>query len=266
MTSNNKGKSTTDIKSHIQMPRLLLKRFHNEHDSFYYYDIAKCCIGTRGTAKSTNVEFGYYSADIEEYLNDNIETPFSQLLNLIDKIDFGKDTFQLPTSFHQTAYNFLYSLIVRDPSMLQAINGSSTFFQFLPPQNRHDYAVVQGMTIAREKQIFSDYLVTFTINETHIPFVLPIGGIYNYSLNRHSIINLPISPQIAISFVHNSYAERLIHNESTVSMFLISDCKKIMQLNEIAFQSQLKQNWGVIITPTKSELERLVALLLPKSM
>ena len=78
------------VNSHIQMPRVLLKRFHNSNNRFFYYDVKKHIIGINGTAKSTNTELDYYSQPTEDYFRDNIETPFGELLTYIEKMELIK--------------------------------------------------------------------------------------------------------------------------------------------------------------------------------
>ena len=73
-----------NVDSHIQMPRFLLARFENEQHKFFYYDVKKRFIGTNGHAKSTNTEYGYYPNEIEELLNNELEQPFSRILQFID--------------------------------------------------------------------------------------------------------------------------------------------------------------------------------------
>lgn len=67
------------------MPKVLLKRFHNDNNRFFYYDIQKQIIGNNGTAKSINTQLGYYSQQTEDYFRDNIETPFGEVLTYIEK-------------------------------------------------------------------------------------------------------------------------------------------------------------------------------------
>ncbi len=74
------------INSHIQMPESALKRFENQHHQYYYYDVEGQFIGNHGHASSTNTQHGFYSRDVEEFLNANIETPFSNLMKTVDEI------------------------------------------------------------------------------------------------------------------------------------------------------------------------------------
>ena len=260
MSGENMKKDNSGVQSHIQMPKLLLKRFHNKYNHFCYYDVMNKYIGTNGSANSMNTEYGYYSLSTEHYLRDNIETPFGNILAYIERMDFNQDTFSISSNFNKITRDFIYALMARDPVMLQSMQDGSVFAQFLPARDQHDYAAVNGVAIARKSEMFSDYILTFMINRTGIPFVLPIGGLYNYALNGHSVINLPISPQIALCLVHNGYADRLIYDSGVVSMFSIELPDMIMRMNDFAFISQKQRNWGYVVSPERAELDRLIAI------
>ena len=256
--SSVKAGDHTAVQSHIQMPKLLLKRFHNQNNRFFYYDVQKGFIGTKGTAESTNTQFGYYSIETEHYLRDNIETPFGKILAYIDQVDFDQEHFAMVHGFEEITRNFIYSLMSRDPIMIKEMKANSVFAQFLPEKSRHDYAAVNGISIASKNAVFAEYILTFMVNRTDIPFVLPLGGLYDYRLNGHSVINFPISPQIAICLIHEGYAERMIHDNGTVSMFMVEYPDVIQRMNGWAFASQKKRNWGCVICPERNELERLM--------
>ena len=69
----------------------------------------------------------------------------------------------------------------------------------LRAQIQHDFISKNGIIIAQENDLLSEYIVTFMLNKTTIPFVLSMDGIYNYTLNGHSVINLPIAPNVTVS-------------------------------------------------------------------
>lgn len=172
--------SESGVKSHIQMPRCVLKRFENAKNHLYYYDVEHDFIGTNGHAKSINRQQDYYSADVERYLSDNVEQPFSKVLQFVENVDFDADSFYVNNEFDKSVKTFVHSLFARDPQLLAVIQRKSVFFQFLSEQTRHNFAAIEGMNIAREKGLFSDYVATFTVNKTNTPFVLPICGLYSY--------------------------------------------------------------------------------------
>ena len=247
------------MNSHIQMPRVLLKRFHNNNNRFFYYDIEKRIVGNNGTAKSTNTQLDYYSQQTEDYFRDVIETPFGELLTYIEKTGIDRETFSISSSAKQIIKNFMFALIARGPSFSNQMNREENFWQAFPAQFQHDFISKNGIIIAQENDLLSEYIVTFMLNKTTIPFVLSMDGIYNYTLNGHSVINLPIAPNVTVSLIHESYSSRVIHKDNSISMFELTRPDDITLMNGCAFSTQLKRNWGYVICSEREELDRLVS-------
>ena len=251
------NKKDDAVNSHIQMPKLLLKRFHNKSNHFYYYDVKKQFVGKNGTAQSINTELGYYSIEMEHYLRDEIETPFGEIISFLEKDSFKSETLTIPSSFIPTIKNFLYALIARGPKFEKQMNEAECLLQFFTPQEQHDFIAFKGIDIAKKHNLLSDFITTFMINETDIPFVLSMDGLYGYTFNNHITINLPISPKVTISLIHKSYSNRIERQNGEVSMFQIHKPENIMLMNQCSFLSQIKRNWGYVICPEKDELQRL---------
>lgn len=238
------------------MPRCVLKRFENECHSFFYYDVTKGIIGSNGHAKTMNTQLGYYSNEVEHYLNDNIEAPFSKVLQFVDQTDFDAPVFQVNNDFSTNVKPFVYALIARDPRLLSQINGNSLFYQFLPKQSQHDFAAVEGIRLALENGLLDAYDVTFWVNKTKKPFVLPMCGIYLYKSKDVIHINLPITPQIAITLLESKGLPTLIKND-VISMYLIEEELIINYFNGLAFRTQCNAGWGYVVSPEKNVLEEL---------
>lgn len=245
-----------EINSHIQMPRCVLKRFENDHHSFFYYDVTKNIIGSNGHAKTTNTQLGYYSEEVEHYLNDNVEAPFSKVLQFVEQTDFDAPVFQVNNDFSTNVKSFVYALIARDPALLSQINGNSVFYQFLQKQSQHDFAAVEGIRLAQENGFFDTYNVTFSVNKTKKPFVLPVCGIYSYKFRDVIHINLPITPQTAITLLDTQGLPTLIKND-VVSMYLIEEELIVNRFNELAFRAQRNAGWGYVVSPEKNTLKEL---------
>ena len=56
---------------------------------------------------------------------------------------------------------------------------NSVFFDFFSQTDQHAMAILQGMQEAQKLKLFDDYRVTFTVNKTKKPFILPISGLYH---------------------------------------------------------------------------------------
>lgn len=247
------------INSHIQMPRCVLKRFENEQHFMYYYDVKKEIIGNNGHAKSINTQEGYFSPDVEEILNNRIEKPFADVLSFIDNIDFETPNSIITPEGEKTIKNFIYALCVRDSQMLSSISEHSVFFQFFSEQDQHDIAVIEGMNQAQILKTFDPYTVTFTINRTQSPFVLPTRGLYSYKMNGVNLHNLPISPEIAITLINKNDSHKIIEND-IMMMFLINsgEEKAIDAFNGFAVKTQCQSGQGYVVSTTSDALKKAV--------
>ena len=246
-----------NVKSHIQMPRFILTRFENNNHSFFYYDVKKRIIGTNGHAKSMNTENGYYPEEIEKLLNNEIEQPFSQFLQYIDSLDLGNQFFELNNMDEANIKRFLVSLMVRSPLLIDNMNKYSDVYQFLSSTDQHTIAIIQGLEEADRQKLFYDYRVTFTVNQTAKPFILPISGSFRYGINGHKHIALPISPQITITLIENSGIP-FVEKEGRTRLYLITQEKFVTAINKFAFLEQCEQNYGYIISPSRGTLEELL--------
>lgn len=249
-----------NVNSHIQMPRFLLARFENNNHSFFYYDVEKDYIGTKGHARSINTEFGYYPEKIEKFLSNQIEQPFSNIVKFIDALDLEKPHFLMTTAIEYEIKQFMISLIIRSPLFINSIKNTSVFFQFLGKTDQRTIAISGGIATAQEQRIFNDFRATLTLNKSAMPFLLPICGIYSYMMNGYNHINLPVSPEIAITLIESAGIPS-IKKEGIMGMYQIDQEDQAIQLNGFAFRQQCKQQYGYIISPTKDALTEQLARL-----
>lgn len=128
--------NTESVKSHIQMPKCILKKFQNRNNRLFYYDVKENHIGKNGLPIQSTPKMGYYSKDTERYLQEKIETPFSKLLKQLSEIDFNSESFILPPSVDICVKSYIYGLIARDPQMVLEADGEIRCFSvFYPKKN-----------------------------------------------------------------------------------------------------------------------------------
>ena len=246
------------IKSHIILPRLLLKKFET-NNRFYYFDLDGNFIGENGSSRSFNRKVDYYSASAETFLNKEVEAKFSIFLQKIDSIiSPSEDKYILDINDERIVKKFFSAVISRNPCQVNAINENSIFFQFLSDQEQHDYAAIEGINIATGNDIFIGYKLGFLSNCSRIPFVLPNCGIYSFSISvdgRYDCIGLPVSPTVLIML-----KKRICKNcaGSDLVLFCSDDDNLIQHLNRDAVIRQIKiNNGGQVICSQKEELIRL---------
>lgn len=263
MQDNTSKNGQDGVNSHIQMPKEVLKRFHNKYNLFCYYHVEGNYVGTKGTAESLNTKWGYYSVEVEHYLRDTIETPFGRMLAYIDTLDFSQNSIAVNSDFEETARDFMCALIARDPVIMREMGTDGNLLSILPEQVQHDYVAVNGYNVIKRNGFLDDYLLTFLINETEIPFVLPVGGLYNYSLKGKSAINLPVSGNLVLCLLHKELTNEMVKGTS-LSMLSISETDVIMRMNNWAFRGQKERGWGYVVCPERHELDRLKKQFDPK--
>jgi len=242
------------IKSHIQMPKFMLRQFENEKHELFYFDVDSGEI-ICGRAKSINVKEEYYSENVEGILSQAIERPFSQVIHYLEKIDFDARSFTVDPGIIETTKTFLNALLARNPNTFQKTQEVSVFLQFLDRQSQHDISVLTCINEASKLGFFDKMHLTFTVNKTMIPFVLPLCGFYWYNGGKN--INLPISPKLAITLVDEEEMCKVILN-NRIRMYLADKESDVRKLNYIAFQEQLRQGYGSIISPCMNALEDLI--------
>lgn len=244
------------IKSHIVLPKFLLKSFEIDH-SFWYYDIDKDFIA-KGNASSFNTEKGYYSDETEQILNREIETPFSNLLNNYRPSVLAEDEFEMSLNDILCIKRFCYSLLCRNPQMVEKVKDKSVFYQFLTESDQHGSAAIMGIKEGERIGIFDEYDASFFINRTVIPFVLPNCGLYSLRLKEHPAIVLPVSSDVMFALGKNMRKE----NEESVELQrgLITEESVIKRMNMQALMQQIDINGGGrIVCSRKEELNRLRA-------
>lgn len=248
----------TDINSHIQMPRCVLKHFCDEKNFLYYYDFNYNAI-RKGGAKSINTEVGYYSIDTERYLNKEVETPFSRIIDFVKTIDIGGPSFRVSDDFHDDVRKYLYALLSRSEMMQKSIGKSSVYYQFYSKQDQHDIAVGYGIETMKGEGFLKSHIITMMINKTEIPFVLPMQGLYEFQYDKMRCINVPVTPQYALTLVDSRTAEDLI-KDGVVKLFYVEKTEIAKELNRTAFNYEKTGNRRAVVSNNKSLIEELKAI------
>lgn len=243
----------SDIHSHIQMPKGVLKQFVNEKQTLYYYDFASSQV-KKGHPASLNTELNYYSKQTEDYLNKNIETPISNVIKFVKDNIISLDAFALPNKYYEIIKNYFYALLSRGENMIANTNDSSVYFQFFSLQDKHDITVTYGIELAKEKNILGDYFITFMVNKSKVPFILPMVGVYGFSFNGETVINMPITPTCTITFIHNSVKQQYV-KEGIVKCFVIEDDTIANKLNLFAFHGESENNRRGVVANNRKMLE-----------
>lgn len=251
-------KNEGTIDSHIQMPKCVLKHFVDEYQSFYYYDINESDSRRKiklGRPKTLNTKKGYYSNEVERLLQKIIETPLGTEIQYMTSNDFSQPI-DIPHNFRDVSLIYIHSLIARAPYLYSEIEKKSLFLQFfnnLTKTEKNDLAVTCVLQVGVENSPFKDYIITMMVNNTTIPFVLPICGMYSYG----NFVCAPISCNRAIALVKKdtSLCDKLV-NGKVCKVLLVENEAVMHQLNIFAIQAELNRNKQYVVSVSKDLLAK----------
>ncbi len=253
------------VKSHVQQPKCVLKHFHNQNNYLYYYDFEKQEI-TRGTAKSLNRIEGYYSPEVEQMLSDIIEAPLGEVIKEVTEYRNG-DISNLHISLDHLNRLERYGnmCIYRGESFQNDTVEESKYGRALPDQAQHDLIVITALCCPSTESLFDyffdDPVITFTVNKTEVPFVLPLTGPYDFSLfGGKQCVSLPLSSYLSVLYFEKEVAEKafpLNEIDGNPNIVTIDDEKIIHYLNRNAFLCEKEHNRKKVIACEKAVLEDL---------
>ena len=241
------------MNSHILIPKSVYKRFANEEKFYYLYDVKNCEI-KKGHPKTTYTEQNYYSDYMEKIINKYIEIPLKKLLNFADKIDLDAEEIVFEEELKDIAKSYIISLTGRNPKMCELVCSNSSFAEIFSKQRQHDLTVALTMENQEYYKSFEKFNVSFIINATTTPFVLPTRGIYEYSINNVVCCSVPLTPIFSLLLKEN---KKQIHYEDDDMFLIIYDDDIINKLNTYAVKKQLDDKIGYIVSSNKEILESI---------
>lgn len=245
------------MKSHIQMPKCVFKEFAKDNNGFYKYNIQNSVIN-RGFPKSTFTEEGYYSDTMEKKLNRFVETPLKKLLDFARELPTQSLPIVLDGEIKDIALVFVKSLIARSPNLYSAVQKNSFFFQFASIQNQHDIIVNYAMSEKKMEELFDKFDISFMINETATPFVLPTRGIYEYQINDVLCMNVPLNTQCAIFLKEKGKTiHKSNYDEAEIAILPEGFDDVAMKINSYALQRQRQDGIGYVVSHDYATLSSL---------
>ena len=238
-------------ESHIQMPKLILKRFADKKQTLHYVD---CKSGEirKGYAASLYTEYGYYSDAMEEWLNREIETPLGEYVKFIETTDFSTPK-DIRFDYVDYSYKYLYSLLARSPYMLDIVSNNSVLLQFMEisETDKHDMVAHDTYMMLVNKNMFQDsFVVSLVDNKTEEPFVLATSGICQCRIG----IICPLTPKRALLFKHISREDR----ENEIPLFEVDNIDIIETINRLQYEQEKKYVCKYVVSNSKESLLKII--------
>ena len=192
------------IDSHVQITNAILKNFRRSDGKVMYLDlttgkIGACSSGDLGTKN------GYFSNEIETYLNKNFEDPYIKVINKIKPLLRNEKTsVALTVDDEQQVKKSIKNMILRSQLVKYSIiKNSQTAPMFATQiQNQLPFAFSYGFDYFKK---IDDYKMTILINNTEKQFIIARNCIYTIVVKEECWYITPISPKAAVALIPASY-------------------------------------------------------------
>ena len=205
------------VNSHIQIPNAILKNFRNSISrKVYHLDLNKrrirsCSSDILGT------KYDYYSDEMEQCLNQTVETPFSQLAASVKKfVDNDQHYIEMPLTVENTCKRYVSAAMYRSGLALNELMQSSITAPFCTEQENHDDLVFWGLQ--HNDGVFpqlTDFEMLVLVNQTKVQFVVPRNCFYEVSSHNVKCIVAPISPNCALCLAPGHYRREIIEDKES---------------------------------------------------
>ena len=243
-----------------------MENFEDKYGNLCYFDVLNGWISSKGHAKGSNSKYGFYSASMENNLNEVIETPFSEVVRKL-KMHFSNLSLEdlkeppdllLTTKDIYACRLFLYSLLARDDSTIQEAKKSSKYYSSFPflysDQVINDSVVSVALNNQLEKDELKEYKMLLLINVTDNPFILANVGVGLVSVYGARCYFIPITPTLAIGFIEpTDYTKSL---NTKIIKIIIVDGPYADFLNVVSMKQQMSLNHGYVYANNRDSLQR----------
>lgn len=252
------------VRSHIQIPKGVLKQFSEASGRVYYLEVNTCKIGLT-SAKKLGTEYGYYSEEQEKYLNKEIESPLILLAATVREfLEQKRQTLTLSVSAEESLKKYITGAMARSELSLDAFLSASFTAAFFTPQQNHDQLVYfstkknGGVT-----EIIKDHFLVLLINKTERNFVVPRNCFYVSSSHGCECIIAPISPKCALCLFPPEYVDK-IDVSKKYRLCYVENSADINKMNHRALMYEYMYNKKFVASATREELEELAAFTIER--
>lgn len=244
-------------KSHIQLPRFILKRFMNADGEVFYLDCNDFSIQAKGP-RMLGQEQGYYSSAMEDYLDKNIEDPFGKLVAKVLPFAEGKrKCIRLDAESVEVCKRYITAAMIRSRLALHVFMKGSITAQLFPDQVNHDELVFLGIQNEHgASELLQSYKLVITVNHTDCMFVVPQNSYFIASSCDMPCVVIPVSPVLAFQLVPQDYPAILAEGEECRHC-RIHDPATVKIMNIAALKYEYMFNHGFVVSYREQELIEL---------
>lgn len=249
------------VRSHIQIPKGVLKQFSEASGRVYYLQVDTGKIGLT-SAKMLGTEYGYYSEEQEKYLNKEIESPLTSLATTVrDFLEQKRHTLTLSASAEKSLKKYITGAMARSELSMDAFLSASVTAAFFTPQQNHDQLVYfSTKKNGGVAEIIKDHFLVLLINKTEKNFVVPRNCFYVASSYGCECIVAPISPKCALCLFPPEHVNK-IDVSKEYRLCYVEDSAGINRMNQRALMYEYMYNKKFIASATREELNELAVFM-----
>lgn len=251
------------VNSHIQIPKGILKCFGDKEKSgrIWYLNVSNGKIGLAGAGKLGTL-YGYYSDEMEKYLNQEIETPLMQLNAKVRSFLSGDEKqLYLTVTSEDVLKKYILGAIARSDFAKRSFETGSITAQFCDEQENHDFLVSFATeNLQWGKEVIGGYSFGLLVNRTSRNLVVPRNCFYTAKSCGVDCIVAPISPNCALALCPPEYSGNKVNGETRL-LGNIDDEKAIEIMNIRALFYEYVYNLSFIASNSKEEIDGLRKVL-----
>ncbi len=240
------------LKSHTQVPKLLLKRFC-DNDKLYVLNTNTNNIHS-SSASTYNRALGFYSMYFEKYLNYNYEDQLGNLISNIESFVYNKQDKLVIEDILGFAEKIFRMSLFRSPRFIKSVNEQSLTSVLIDGGYDHEHIayIMEDMNI----KLLKNMKVFLMVNKTAMGFVTLKSMISNIKTKGYECMILPLDPKFALMIVPDKYYKMRTEEHGKDSYMTIDDEKSLILINNIIYENA--KCYGDDVIGIKSDLENII--------
>ena len=250
------------VNSHVQIPNCILKQFRSSKSkTVFYLDLNDLRIHSC-SSRRLGAERGYYSKEMEEYLNKEIDTPIAKLVSEANEFAQKRtDKIVITDEYENIIKKYMTASMARSKLCFNSFLRASFSAALFDPQINHDSAVFfSTLQNGGINPVIQNHEVHIIVNICDRVFVVPRNCFYSYERKDCTCYALPISPFCVIALVPEGYPTDYIDGEACY-LHVIDNPDIIWEFNCSALNYELGYNHSFVASYRQKELQELKQLL-----
>lgn len=250
-----------EVKSHVQMPKGLMKAFSHRTENgrcVYYLDLKDMEIKEEKINALGAIE-GYFDKNSELILDRLYESPFFQATQNIRKFSQDKlESFSLTQEDEDAFLSFLKIALTRSKKTRESMESKSIIASVLPEV--FSAQVVPTMHyVLSTTSVLNGLRLNFLINKSKLRLVAPRNCAVYSVKDGFGYYILPISPYVAVLYQPEQLYQRMLSKEGNPCYALVEQGEEeiIQSINLAAGKNEQFYNNEFLIGARRNELEIL---------